>query len=81
MSSSLRTDYIIPHVGAGMPAHRIHFFRRVCRCQLHRLLRRWRGKMHITLPRRLLAKIDEYARSHGETRSGFLAEAARAAMR
>lgn len=38
-------------------------------------------KINITLPRRLLAKIDEYARSHGETRSGFLAEAARAAMR
>jgi len=38
-------------------------------------------KLNITLPRLLLAKIDEYARAHGETRSGFLAEAARAAMR
>ncbi len=38
-------------------------------------------KLNITLPRLLLAKIDEYARSHGETRSGFLAEAARMAMR
>lgn len=38
-------------------------------------------KINITLPRLLLAKIDEYARSHGESRSGFLAEAARAAMR
>ena len=38
-------------------------------------------KMNITLPRRLLAKIDSYAKAHGETRSGFLAEAARAAMR
>lgn len=38
-------------------------------------------KINITLPRRLLARIDEYARAHGETRSGFLAEAARAAMR
>lgn len=38
-------------------------------------------KINITLPRRLLAKIDDYARAHGETRSGFLAEAARAAMR
>lgn len=38
-------------------------------------------KLNITLPRLLLAKIDEYARSHGETRSGFLAEAARLAMR
>jgi len=38
-------------------------------------------KINITLPRRLLAKIDSYAKAHGETRSGFLAEAARAAMR
>lgn len=38
-------------------------------------------KVNITLPRLLLAKIDEYARKHGETRSGFLAEAARVAMR
>jgi hypothetical protein len=38
-------------------------------------------KLNITLPRLLLAKIDEYARSHGVSRSGFLAEAARVAMR
>jgi predicted RNase H-like HicB family nuclease len=38
-------------------------------------------KINITLPRRLLAKIDAYARAHGATRSGFLAEAARNAMR
>ena len=38
-------------------------------------------KINITLPRRLLAKIDSYAKAHGETRSGFLASAARAAMR
>lgn len=38
-------------------------------------------KLNITLPRLLLAKIDEYARSRGETRSGFLAKAARMAMR
>jgi predicted RNase H-like HicB family nuclease len=38
-------------------------------------------KLNITLPRLLLAKIDDYARSHGESRSGFLAEAARLAMR
>jgi predicted RNase H-like HicB family nuclease len=38
-------------------------------------------KINITLPRRLLAQIDEYAQAHGESRSGFLAEAARAAMR
>ena len=38
-------------------------------------------KLNITLPRLLLAKIDEYTRAHGETRSGFLAEAARRAMR
>ena len=38
-------------------------------------------KINITLPRNLLARIDAYAREHGATRSGFLAEAARAAMR
>ncbi|MER2557151.1 MAG: type II toxin-antitoxin system HicB family antitoxin [Candidatus Competibacter denitrificans] len=38
-------------------------------------------KINITLPHRLLAKIDAYAKARGETRSGFLAEAARAAMR
>lgn len=38
-------------------------------------------KVDITLPHRLLVKIDEYAKAHGETRSGFLAKAARAAMR
>jgi len=37
-------------------------------------------KINITLPRLLLARIDEYARSH-ESRSGFLAEAVRPAMR
>ncbi|MDR0779152.1 MAG: type II toxin-antitoxin system HicB family antitoxin [Pseudomonadales bacterium] len=37
-------------------------------------------KINITVPRRLLARIDEYARTHGATRSGFLADAARAAM-
>ncbi len=34
----------------------------------------------IALPRRLLAKIDAYARAHGSTRSDFLEEAARRAM-
>ena len=38
-------------------------------------------QIDITLPRRLLAKIDHYAKVHCATRSGFLAEAARAAMR
>ncbi|MBK7953646.1 MAG: type II toxin-antitoxin system HicB family antitoxin [Candidatus Accumulibacter sp.] len=38
-------------------------------------------KVNITLPRRLLARIDSYAKAHGKTRSGFLADAARAAMR
>jgi predicted RNase H-like HicB family nuclease len=38
-------------------------------------------KLNISLPRLLLAKIDEYTRAHGETRSGFLADAARVAMR
>lgn len=38
-------------------------------------------KINITVPRLLLARIDAYARSHGESRSGFLTEAARQAMR
>ena len=38
-------------------------------------------KINITVPRNLLAKIDTYAKSHGATRSGFLADAARRAMR
>lgn len=38
-------------------------------------------KINITLPRLLLAQIDQYTRQQGVTRSGFLAEAARAAMR
>ena len=37
-------------------------------------------KLNITLPRLLLARIDDYTRTHGLTRSGFLAEAAREAM-
>ncbi len=37
-------------------------------------------KINITLPRLLLAKIDDYAKARGATRSGFLAEAARSAM-
>lgn len=38
------------------------------------------AKINITMPRRLLAKIDEYAKAHGETRSGFLADAARSVI-
>ncbi|MDR2113488.1 MAG: type II toxin-antitoxin system HicB family antitoxin [Candidatus Accumulibacter sp.] len=38
-------------------------------------------RVNISLPRCLLAEIDEYAKARGATRSGFLAEAARAAMR
>ena len=38
-------------------------------------------KVNITLPGRTLRRIDEYARAHGQTRSGFLVEAARQAMR
>lgn len=38
-------------------------------------------KINITLPRLLLAKIDDYVRQKGGSRSGFLAEAARLAMR
>jgi predicted RNase H-like HicB family nuclease len=38
-------------------------------------------KINITLPRRLLAKVDDYAKSHGLTRSGFLVQAAERAIR
>ncbi|MDS4031560.1 MAG: type II toxin-antitoxin system HicB family antitoxin [Candidatus Contendobacter sp.] len=38
-------------------------------------------KINITLPRLLLAKIDDCVRARGETRSSFPAEAARAVMR
>lgn len=37
-------------------------------------------KINITIPRLLLSRIDEYARAHGATRSGFLAQAARQVM-
>lgn len=37
-------------------------------------------KVNITVPRRLLVKIDSYAKAHGATRSGFLVEAARRMM-
>ena len=38
-------------------------------------------KINITMPRRVLARVDDYARSHGLTRSGFLVQAAEKAMR
>jgi predicted RNase H-like HicB family nuclease len=38
-------------------------------------------KINITVPRLILARIDDYAKAHGQSRSGFLVEAARAAMR
>ena len=37
-------------------------------------------KINITVPRLVLARIDEYAKSQGMSRSGFLVEAARTAM-
>lgn len=37
-------------------------------------------KINITVPRLILARIDEYAKRHGMSRSGFLVEAARTAM-
>lgn len=37
-------------------------------------------KINITVPRLVLAHIDDYARRHGMSRSGFLVEAARSAM-
>lgn len=38
-------------------------------------------KINITVPALLLKRIDNHARSHGKTRSGFLSEAALDAMR
>jgi predicted RNase H-like HicB family nuclease len=38
-------------------------------------------RLNISLPAGLAREIDDYARAHGATRSGFLAEAARSAMR
>ena len=38
-------------------------------------------KVNITLPKILLSRIDDYVKAHGSTRSGFLAQAARQAMR
>ena len=38
-------------------------------------------KINITVPGRVLKQIDDYAKSHGETRSGFLTKAALEAMR
>jgi len=37
-------------------------------------------KINITVPKLILARIDEYAKKHGQSRSGFLVEAARTAM-
>lgn len=37
-------------------------------------------KINITVPARLLRRIDEYAKRHGESRSGFLTRAAVQAM-
>ena len=37
-------------------------------------------KINITVPRLVLARIDDYAKAHGLSRSGFLVEAARTAM-
>jgi predicted RNase H-like HicB family nuclease len=37
-------------------------------------------KINITVPRLILARIDDYAKRHGMSRSGFLVEAARMAM-
>jgi predicted RNase H-like HicB family nuclease len=38
-------------------------------------------KINITMPRRVLARVDDYVRAHGLTRSGFLTQAAEKAMR
>ncbi|MDR2874913.1 MAG: type II toxin-antitoxin system HicB family antitoxin [Methylobacillus sp.] len=45
--------------------------------------RRFEGraeKINVTVPRMILTRIDNYAKAHGMTRSGFLVDAARAAM-
>jgi len=38
-------------------------------------------RLNISLPQGLVGEIDAYAKAHGATRSGFLAQAARQAMR
>ncbi len=38
-------------------------------------------RLNISLPQSLVSEIDNYAKAHGATRSGFLAQAARQAMR
>ncbi|MCF8007942.1 MAG: type II toxin-antitoxin system HicB family antitoxin [Methylovulum sp.] len=38
-------------------------------------------RLNISLPQGLVSEIDGYAKAHGATRSGFLAQAARQAMR
>lgn len=38
-------------------------------------------RVNVSLPARVLALVDRYARAHGETRSGFLARAAIEVMR
>ena len=38
------------------------------------------AKINITVPQAILSRIDSYAKAHGMTRSGFLVDAARAAM-
>ena len=38
-------------------------------------------KINMTMPRHFLAKVDDYAKRHGMSRSGFLVQAARSAMR
>ena len=38
-------------------------------------------KINITVPARILARIDAFARQHGESRSGFLVRAAQHVMR
>lgn len=38
-------------------------------------------KINITVPRKMLARIDEHAKRHGQSRSGFLVDAANAAIK
>nr|WP_265259059.1 type II toxin-antitoxin system HicB family antitoxin [Verminephrobacter aporrectodeae] len=38
-------------------------------------------EINITIPRRVLARVDAYVKAHGLTRSGFLVQAAERAIR
>ncbi|MCW8166700.1 type II toxin-antitoxin system HicB family antitoxin [Verminephrobacter aporrectodeae subsp. tuberculatae] len=41
----------------------------------------WAEEINITIPHRVLARVDAYVKAHGLTRSGFLVQAAERAIR